>query len=153
MVNNSLVASVSIGRIDCYHIDFPGSACTPTAPPYPTAPHLPHTPPFQPPPQFGDGPCSARAGDVWALGCTLFHMLVGRIPFGHRNPTSMADVLDAILDDPLDVPEDAGLSEECRDLLRCMLEKEPTKRITLVSRLLLRGGELTVVGVALGLGT
>lgn len=61
--------------------------------------------------------------------------------------------MDAILDDPLDVPEDAGLSEECRDLLRCMLEKEPTKRITLVSRLLLRGGELTVVGVALGLGT
>lgn len=45
---------------------------------------------------------------------------------------------DAILDDPLVIPDDPPTSPECRDLLANMLERDPAKRYTLV-----RGGKGT----------
>lgn len=79
---------------------------------------------------MGDA-CSGRAGDVWALGATLFHLLAGRIPFGEEGMPVMS-VYDAIPDDPLDMPPSVRLSGACEELLRGMLEKDPARRLTLV---------------------
>lgn len=96
--------------------------------------------------------------DVWALGVTLYGMIFGRLPFFHTNEFKMyekiardevfipkmrlkgvphapsANALGSTrfgikrLDDVLEYEE---VSDELRDLLKRLLEKHPSKRITL----------------------
>ena len=91
--------------------------------------------------------------DVWALGVTLYGMIFGRLPFWDVNEFSMYEKiarqevfvpskrLKGVEDDvrvPMnsnkrldEVLEYEAISEELRDLLKRLLHKEPTKRITL----------------------
>ncbi|KAH8725972.1 calmodulin dependent protein kinase [Phaeosphaeriaceae sp. PMI808] len=72
------------------------------------------------------GQVSGRAADIWSMGCTLYCLLFGRIPFEKHG---MIELYQAIR---LDEPEfDDTCGDEIRDLLKRLLEKDPSKRITM----------------------
>lgn len=86
------------------------------------------SPAFMPPelcvPKHGH--VSGRAADIWSVGCTLFCLLFGRIPFEKHG---MIELYQAIR---LDEPEfEDTCSDELKTLLKSLLEKDPTKRITI----------------------
>ncbi|EGZ20203.1 hypothetical protein PHYSODRAFT_422555, partial [Phytophthora sojae] len=66
--------------------------------------------------------------DVWALGVTMFTLLVGMLPFG-TSVASLSDVMTSIREDPLILPPD--LDPECADMLTKLMEKNPRLRITI----------------------
>ncbi|KAL8719579.1 MAG: hypothetical protein Q9225_003431 [Loekoesia sp. 1 TL-2023] len=91
--------------------------------------------------------------DVWALGVTLYGMIFGRLPFQDTNEFSMYE---KIANDPLFIPrqrlkgvedkpkpqmnsnkrfddiiEYEDVDDELRDLLKRLLDKNPSKRITI----------------------
>lgn len=78
---------------------------------------------------------SGKLADVWSLGVTLFVFLFGRLPF--RAPT-VYEVWRNICEKALEFPDETGedrvcvkVSRPCKDLLRRLLEKEPSNRITI----------------------
>ncbi|KAF1915448.1 kinase-like domain-containing protein [Ampelomyces quisqualis] len=72
------------------------------------------------------GQVSGRAADIWSMGCTLFCLLFGRIPFEKHG---MIELYQAIrFDDP---SYDDSCSGHLMDLLQRLLEKDPEKRITM----------------------
>lgn len=86
------------------------------------------SPAFMPPelcvPKHGH--VSGRAADIWSMGCTLFCLLFGRIPFEKHG---MIELYQAIR---LDEPEiEDACSDELKSLLQRLLEKDPTIRITI----------------------
>ncbi|KAJ4309875.1 hypothetical protein N0V94_008721, partial [Neodidymelliopsis sp. IMI 364377] len=70
------------------------------------------------------GHVSGRAADIWSMGCTLYCLLFGRIPFEKHG---MIELYQAIRMDP--VQFDSPCSDELKDLLLQLLEKDPKKRI------------------------
>ncbi|GMF15137.1 unnamed protein product [Phytophthora lilii] len=66
--------------------------------------------------------------DVWALGVTMFTLLLGTLPFG-TSVASLSDVMTSIREDPLILPPD--LDSECAELLTQLMEKNPRLRITI----------------------
>ncbi|KAE9188342.1 hypothetical protein PF005_g20091 [Phytophthora fragariae] len=66
--------------------------------------------------------------DVWALGVTMFTLLVGTLPFG-TSVASLSDVMTSIREDALILPPD--LDPECAELLTLLMEKNPRLRITI----------------------
>ncbi|XP_024387223.1 serine/threonine-protein kinase GRIK1 isoform X2 [Physcomitrium patens] len=67
-----------------------------------------------------------RQADVWALGCTLYCMVMGRYPFmGDTLPS----IYEKIVNQPLLVPE--ATNPELADLLRGLLCKDARKRFSL----------------------
>ena len=71
---------------------------------------------------------SGRAADIWALGITLFAMTFNVLPFDKENET---DLFQHILNDELVFPSSRSISEGLRSLIAQMLEKNPTRRITI----------------------
>lgn len=72
------------------------------------------------------GEVSGRAADIWSMGCTLFCLLFGRIPFEKHG---MLELYQAIRND--DPQYDDSCNPELLELLKRLLEKDPKKRITL----------------------
>ncbi|WFD25667.1 non-specific serine/threonine protein kinase [Malassezia nana] len=73
----------------------------------------------------GNVPSHGYTDDIWACGVTLYCFLMGHLPFD--KPTIL-DLYTAIEhDEPV---FDGHLSEECLDLLRKMLMKDESQRIT-----------------------
>ncbi|KAF2474264.1 kinase-like protein [Lindgomyces ingoldianus] len=70
------------------------------------------------------GQVSGKAADIWSMGVTLFCLLFGRIPF---EKTGMIDLYQSIRNDVPDLGPKC--TEDLRDLLLRVLEKEPNKRI------------------------
>lgn len=68
---------------------------------------------------------SGKAADVWSLGVALFTMLAGRYPFQDSEP---ALLFGKIRRGSFALPE--GLSAPARCLVRCLLRREPTERLT-----------------------
>ncbi|KAK4764845.1 hypothetical protein SAY86_025935 [Trapa natans] len=67
-----------------------------------------------------------RAADIWALGVTLYYMVLGHYPFfGESHP----DIYDKIVKNPLVLPD--NMNPLLRSLLEGILCKDPTKRLTL----------------------
>ncbi|XP_058079539.1 serine/threonine-protein kinase GRIK1-like [Magnolia sinica] len=67
-----------------------------------------------------------KAADTWAIGITLYCMVLGHCPF---IGDSLQDAYDKIVSDPLSLP--AELDPELKDLLGGLLCKDPMQRITL----------------------
>ena len=80
-----------------------------------------------------------NAIDVWALGVTLFCLLFGRTPFDAANEYLLMQAIphaelqppSHMTSDRLPVIDPSELVAECLDLLKRLLIKDPTKRITL----------------------
>ena len=64
--------------------------------------------------------------DIWSCGIVLYGMIFGFLPFNDQNNEIL---FSKILNNNIEFPNDVIISNECRDLINKMLEKEPNKRI------------------------
>lgn len=65
--------------------------------------------------------------DLWSLGVILYECLFGRAPFASK---TFSELEEKIRDTrPVELPMGANVSEECRDLLLRLLDRDPDKRI------------------------
>ncbi|KAF1850881.1 Pkinase-domain-containing protein [Cucurbitaria berberidis CBS 394.84] len=72
------------------------------------------------------GHVSGRAADIWSMGCTLYCLLFGRIPFEQHG---MIELYESIRNDPIEFESECN--PELKELLCRLLEKDPMKRITM----------------------
>ncbi|RPB05288.1 kinase-like protein [Choiromyces venosus 120613-1] len=86
------------------------------------APELCHVDHNQPRPQI------TSAIDVWALGVTLYCLVFARCPFMADNEFQLLRV---IAKDELVIPDRRPIDVDLKDLLKRLLTKDPTRRITL----------------------
>ena len=63
--------------------------------------------------------------DIWALGVTLYGCVFGDIPF--TGETRM-ELYENIAKQPLIIPKRPPVSDECRDMIARLLEKDPKFR-------------------------
>lgn len=85
---------------------------------------------YMPPEYFNGSKKGVHPGvDVWALGCMLYGMVCGKLPFGD---TSEAKIIDRICHARYDYDE-AGkkLSREVRNLIARMLEPDTEQRLNI----------------------
>ncbi|RHY04246.1 hypothetical protein DYB25_001833 [Aphanomyces astaci] len=87
-------------------------------------------------------PYSAFVADIWALGVTLYALLFGKLPYFAPDVTDLFDMIQS--PQPVDVPESASV--DLRELLRGLLEKDPTKRMTFAD---IRHHPWVVMGLAI----
>ena len=81
---------------------------------------------YMPPEVFTIRGCGASpAMDIWAMGCILYAMVTGKLPF---KADKVLEVKQRILHDPVTFPKGLELSDECRDLICRMLDKDPETR-------------------------
>ena len=80
------------------------------------------------PPEVQYGQSTSYSGDYWALGCMIYEFLYGIPPF---NKALEADTLLATLhnDVVFENDEDFVWSEDSKDLIRKLLNKDPNKRL------------------------
>jgi serine/threonine-protein kinase SRK2 len=79
-------------------------------------------------PQVYDG----KAADVWSCGVHLYIMLVGWYPFTDpRDPKNFGKTAYNITNGRYTYPRDLQISDECKNLIKRMLQKDPRKRITI----------------------
>ncbi|TMW48494.1 hypothetical protein DOY81_006421 [Sarcophaga bullata] len=69
-----------------------------------------------------------KAADVWALGATLYALVYGNVPFV---ASSVPILYEKIKHEEFVFPENPKTSAELKDCIKCMLNKDPTKRITI----------------------
>ncbi|XVF19463.1 hypothetical protein REPUB_Repub11eG0112900 [Reevesia pubescens] len=67
-----------------------------------------------------------KAADTWAVGVTLYFMVLGKYPFLGE---TLQDTYDKIVNNPLNLPND--MNPELRNLLEGLLCKDPKQRMTL----------------------
>ena len=82
------------------------------------------------PEQFRDASTVDIRADIYSLGCTLYHLVVGRAPYGHRK--SITEVMQAHLNEPFPNLRDArpDAPEDLETLLKRMTEKNPDARFS-----------------------
>lgn len=73
--------------------------------------------------------CST-AMDTWALGCIMYIMISGAHPFDLQGTGDMESIMTRICTHPVEFssPVWGQVSEETKDLILDMLQKDPTKR-------------------------
>ncbi|CAM9201076.1 unnamed protein product, partial [Ectocarpus fasciculatus] len=88
------------------------------------------TPSFHPPELFGEGGVSriSFASDVWALGISLYQMVVGKLPFFGRTYRAL---MASIKMEGLTFPSDCQIEPYLVNLLHRMLDKNPNTRLSL----------------------
>ena len=64
--------------------------------------------------------------DIWALGCILFGLVTGTLPF---NGKTTIEIRNSILNLNYRLPSDMGFSLDFKDLLSRILILDPNKRI------------------------
>ena len=67
-----------------------------------------------------------KAADVWALGCTVFSMFVGQVPF---SGVSYYEIRHNIINEPVVIP--SWIDEFGSDFLHGLLDKDQTSRFTI----------------------
>jgi [calcium/calmodulin-dependent protein kinase] kinase len=89
------------------------------------------TPAFHAPEALaGSGQFHGKAADVWAMGVTLYFLVYGALlPFSDSNISALQKL---IQHQELKFPDEfnTSTSDQLRDLLRRMLDKDPSRRIT-----------------------
>ena len=81
-------------------------------------------------PEVFNGVGASYPADVWAVGVVVFVLLFGQYPFGPGNSTRDEMILDIRENPPVFPDHKAIISEELRDLLMKIFDKNPDKRIT-----------------------
>jgi 3-phosphoinositide dependent protein kinase-1 len=69
---------------------------------------------------------SLPASDLWALGCIIYRMHVGVVPFEDKSETG---TFDKILNRQLAFPAEANLSDATKDVIDKLLQVNPFKRL------------------------
>lgn len=77
------------------------------------------------------GTYSGKAADVWSLGVMLYTLLVGRYPFHDSDPSAL---FSKIRRGQFCIPE--HVSPKARCLIRSLLRREPSERLTAPETLL-----------------
>ncbi|GLD98417.1 hypothetical protein PINS_up007114 [Pythium insidiosum] len=67
----------------------------------------------------------AYAADIWALGITIHALALGTIPYYHPDVMELFEMIDS---QPINLDNNANISEGLAELLRGVLEKDPEKR-------------------------
>lgn len=93
------------------------------------------------------GNISGKAADIWSMGVSLYCLRFGHIPFER---SAVLELYECIKTDEPQV--DAKDDPEFCDLMRKLLEKDPTKRITM-AELRVRKGYLSSSILLTSLGT
>ncbi|XP_060085994.1 calcium/calmodulin-dependent protein kinase kinase 1-like [Ylistrum balloti] len=90
------------------------------------------TPAFSAPETLKDGKeeFGGKALDIWAMGITLYSFVFGQVPFPPKDDYIMG-LHRRILNDPVTFPSVPKISEQMKDLILKMLEKDPNNRILL----------------------
>lgn len=80
-------------------------------------------------PEMLRGSPHGRAVDVWASGVVMYILLSGKFPFGGKNES---EYYQRVLSKEAYFPSEewGNVSEEAKNLVRGMLSKDPTKRLT-----------------------
>ena len=72
---------------------------------------------------------TSPAIDIWAIGLMFYAMLYGTLPFYGK---SEKEFIEKIKHSPLKFPNDTPVTEEGKEILRRMLEKDPKQRLQLI---------------------
>lgn len=72
---------------------------------------------------------TSPAIDVWAIGCMLFTMIFGHLPFYSSNER---DLIKLIRESPIKFPKDHPITPMGKEVIKAMLTKDPLKRIQLI---------------------
>ncbi|XP_031247316.1 serine/threonine-protein kinase GRIK1 [Pistacia vera] len=67
-----------------------------------------------------------KAADTWAVGVTLYYVVLGQYPFLGE---TLQDTYDKIVNNSLELPDD--MNPQLRNLIEGLLCKDPTQRLTL----------------------
>ncbi|XP_057662475.1 calcium/calmodulin-dependent protein kinase kinase 1 isoform X1 [Diorhabda carinulata] len=89
------------------------------------------TPAFSPPEAISDqkqAGFSGKGTDIWSMGVTLYAFVFGQVPFYDDH---IVRLYSKIKSQPVNFPEQPYISDELKDLIKKMLVKDPTQRITL----------------------
>lgn len=68
------------------------------------------------------------ATDIWSLGVLLHTLLLGKVPF---KAETLEKLYEIIVCQELVIPDKPYITEECKDIIQKMLDKNPATRITI----------------------
>ncbi|KRX05824.1 Protein kinase-like domain [Pseudocohnilembus persalinus] len=83
---------------------------------------------FMPPETFKSAKYQAKPTDIWAAGCTLYYMVVGRIPFQSNFP---GEIRERICKDELVFPQELNLDPNLIDCIKRCMDKNSATRIVI----------------------
>lgn len=66
--------------------------------------------------------------DLWSVGIILYECLFGQAPYSSHTFAELAEKIKS--PNPIQIPYGAQVSDKCRDLILCLLQRNPSKRLT-----------------------
>jgi serine/threonine protein kinase len=85
------------------------------------------SPAYMPPEQVLDAKQATQTADVYSLGATFFHAIIGKTPF---NGKTAYDIMEKVLRDPIPVPRELNpdIPVAISQLIEWTMEKRPERR-------------------------